>query len=266
MRKSNHQTKGKAVRLKTVNLDDQTKGVLLRSRIDGNNLFLPGQLPRDEYAKVAKAIEVAGGKWNRKAGCHVFPHDVRETLNIGAETVSVTNVQQTFQSFYTPPELAARMARLANIQNGDRVLEPSAGMGNLLKEIRPAAVVVAVEVDPRVFAKIEKLFFDPTAKLPRFASGSFCACSDFLECNGGLGLFDKIIMNPPFSRGDDIKHIRHALGYLKKDGGRLVAICANGPKQREAFESMAYVYEELPAGTFSESGTEISTVLVVIES
>jgi hypothetical protein len=39
-------------------------------------------------------------------------------------------------------------------------------------------------------------------------------------------------MNPPFANADDIKHIMHALKMLKP-GGRLVAICANGPRQND---------------------------------
>jgi 16S rRNA G1207 methylase RsmC len=39
--------------------------------------------------------------------------------------------------------------------------------------------------------------------------------ADFLECNGDLGTFDRIIMNPPFANADDIKHIMHALKMLK---------------------------------------------------
>ena len=60
--------------------------------------------------------------------------------------------------------------------------------------------------------------------------------ADFLECNGDLGTFDRIVMNPPFANGDDIKHIMHALKMLKP-GGRLVAICANGPRQNDKLKA-----------------------------
>ena len=56
--------------------------------------------------------------------------------------------------------------------------------------------------------------------------------------NGELGTFDRIVMNPPFDHGADIRHIEHARGKLKP-GGRLVAICAAGPRQRERFEATA---------------------------
>jgi 16S rRNA G1207 methylase RsmC len=50
-----------------------------------------------------------------------------------------------------------------------------------------------------------------------------------------LGTFDRIIMNPPFENAIDIKHIKHALTMLNP-GGRIVALCAKGPRQREAFK------------------------------
>lgn len=96
--------------------------------------------------------------------------------------------------------------------------------------------------------------------------GAPVRCADFLECNGDIGTFDRIIMNPPFSGGVDIAHIRHARAHLNP-GGRLVALCADGPRQRAAFaEDDAIVYESLPAGTFTEAGTGVNVALLVIEA
>ncbi len=74
--------------------------------------------------------------------------------------------------------------------------------------------------------------------------------------------FDKILMNPPFENGADIRHIMHALGMLKP-GGRLVAICANGPRQFAKLQPIASVWKELPAKTFA--GTGVNAALLVIE-
>ncbi|MDE2019827.1 MAG: methyltransferase [Patescibacteria group bacterium] len=89
-------------------------------------------------------------------------------------------------------------------------------------------------------------------------------CGDFLEQNGNLGRFDKIIMNPPFSDGADIKHILHARTFLNP-GGLLVAICANGPRQQEALKPIAESWEDLPAGSFKESGTGVNAALLTIK-
>ena len=89
-------------------------------------------------------------------------------------------------------------------------------------------------------------------------------CADFLSLNGELGKFDRIVMNPPFTHGEDIKHIEHARGMLNPDG-RLVAICANGPRQRERLQPMALQWIDLPAGSFAEQGTNVNAAIVVIE-
>lgn len=52
---------------------------------------------------------------------------MRKGLRAGVQVVSAP------QLFPTPPELAARMVELANIMDGDRVLEPSAGTGRLVQ-------------------------------------------------------------------------------------------------------------------------------------
>jgi hypothetical protein len=93
--------------------------------------------------------------------------------------------------------------------------------------------------------------------------------ADFLECNGDLGTFDRIVMNPPFANADDIKHIMHALKMLKP-GGRLVAICANGPRQNDTLrpivEARGGIWEELPSDIFISTGTSVRTVLLMLDA
>lgn len=237
------------MKIKTVKLDPETKRVLLASKIDGNRLTLPGQLAREDYQRVAKTIEAAGGKWNRKEQCHIFPADVRETMNLTADSVEIVNQQQTFQSFNTPPGVASQMMEWADLTAGDKVLEPSAGTGNLIRAAMAHGIfqsdITAVEIDEKK------------------ASALKCLCADFLACNGDLGKFDKVLMNPPFTRGADIAHIQHALKFLAP-GGRLVAICGNGPKQREALQPIADQWIDLEPGAFKESGTNVSAAILVM--
>ena len=72
-------------------------------------------------------------------------------------------------------------------------------------------------------------------------------------------------MNPPFTQGQDVAHILHARSLLRP-GGRLVAICGNGPKQRAVLEPLAAVWIELPSGAFKKSGTNVATAIVVIDN
>jgi hypothetical protein len=45
-------------------------------------------------------------------------------------------------------------------------------------------------------------------------------------------------------------------------GGRLVALCADGPRQQERLRPLAETWEEIPAGTFQ--GTNVRSVLLTI--
>lgn len=159
------------------------------------------------------------------------------------------------QLFPTPLHLCVKMVGLANVQPGHTVLEPSAGTGNILKAlpcVRPNGAVVAVEL-----LQAARKGLEPWADEVH--------TEDFLSLNGSLGLFDRILMNPPFKNGIDIQHIIHAKAHLKP-GGRLVAICANGPRQQERLKPLADYWEDLPEGTFKEAGTNVNTALLVIEN
>lgn len=84
----------------------------------------------------------------------------------------------------------------------------------------------------------------------------------------GIGSgYDRILMNPPFSDGRDIQHVRHAYGLLKP-GGRLVAVMGesaftNQNKRatefREWLESVGGTDEKLPEGTFLDPSLPVNT-------
>lgn len=173
---------------------------------------------------------------------------LRDAVKAGVQAVSAP------QLFPTPMALARRMVSLADIHSDMEVLEPSAGTGNILDALNESAArfnVTAVELNWNLAKML-------TMKASRVHQ------TDFLTCNGDLGKFDRIVMNPPFANGDDIKHIKHALTMLKP-GGLLVAICAGGPRQRDTLEPMANFWDPLPPGTFEESGTGVNTVLLTIQ-
>ena len=163
------------------------------------------------------------------------------------------------QLFPTPPEIAARMVEYAEIEPGQSILEPSAGTGNIVKAIRqaePLATITAVEINRDLALLLSKCIGYPA---DRYTATN----ADFLTCNGDIGTFDRIIMNPPFENGADIKHIQHALTMLNP-GGRLVALCANGSRQRAAFMDEAEHWENLPAGSFKEQGTGVNVALMAL--
>lgn len=164
------------------------------------------------------------------------------------------------QLFPTPKALAARVADLADIHPGHDVLEPSAGTGALLGAMGcrmfghdpERGSVTAVEVVAQLAEQLRQDF-----PLTKVLTADFTACND-------LGQFDRIVMNPPFAKGADFRHIEHAAGKLRP-GGRLVAICANGPRQIERLRPQAIIWEALPPGSFRDSGTEVNAAILVIQ-
>lgn len=147
--------------------------------------------------------------------------------------------------FPTPPELAGRMVEMAGVEPGMRVLEPSAGNGNIAEAIRDAGVEPDVaEISSSLREVLE-------------AKGFSVVGQDFMDVDGE---YDAIIMNPPFSDNQDIEHVRHAFDLLKP-GGKLVAIMGEGAffrggKTENAFrewiDEQGADVEKLPEGTFTD--------------
>lgn len=160
--------------------------------------------------------------------------------------VSVVSVPQLFE---TPPGVAARLVELADVAPGHRVLEPSAGTGNILRALNPVSCIrVAVEIHPKLAEHLANEF--PTTDVH---------CIDFLDFASSCEpVFDRIIMNPPFAGAADIAHVR-AAARLLAPGGRLVSIVAGGPRQERALRAHAETWEPLPRDTFA--GTSVSAVV-----
>jgi protein-L-isoaspartate O-methyltransferase len=179
---------------------------------------------------------------------------LRAQLGQGVQVVSAP------QLFPTPASLADEMVRRADLAPGHRVLEPSAGTGALLRAISAAGVdvahVTAVEINQRL-----------AEALPATLAVRVLA-EDFLTVDVG-GPFDRIVMNPPFERAADIRHVRRAFEQLAP-GGRLVALVADGPRQRERLRPWVLeqggTWEEQAPDTFAEQGTNVRVAMLVVEA
>lgn len=173
-----------------------------------------------------------------------------------ADPASAPRVATGHNLFQTPEALAARVVR--QLKRVGRVLEPSAGLGRLYRAVRavdPVAPVVLVDSSPTCFRELyHATEGDGNATI---------RAADFLSLEpGDLGLFDSVVMNPPFKMRTDIRHVNHARRFLAP-GGKLVAIVAAGPRQRAAFFGVADIWSMLPAGSFKSEGTDVETALVI---
>ena len=239
-------------------IPNEVLAVLKESRCEENRLHLPRQLPRDLYIKTAKILELLGGKWNRSLAAHVFEGDCAERVDEAVIAGEVTDFKKLYQFYETPPELARRLVAMAEVRDGQRVLEPSAGKGTILKALPPGVHRTAVELNG--------------AMVDLVAYANQVHYGDFLQCNGVLGSFDRIIANPPFRGGQDVDHVRH-MHYMLKPGGILVTVTSPAWKYRTDkkhaefrswLEPLNHEVEDLPEGTFKCSGTNVRALLVTI--
>jgi hypothetical protein len=234
---------------------------IYKCKIAENTVFLPraDETPLHNYSDVRKAFLSAGASY--KNNTFIFPSDAKPYIDrlMGGEKV---NLKKEYQFFATPAELAKNLVYLADVKNHHTILEPSAGHGAIIKSIQ---AVCSVQIDYCELMDINKAILADI-------SGTRCINSDFLKQIVGQK-YDRIIANPPFSKNQDIDHVRHMYSHLKT-GGRIVSIMSNSwrkgsQKKQEEFrqwlEDINAEVEEIEAGAFKESGTNISACIVIID-
>lgn len=166
--------------------------------------------------------------------------------------------------FATPEPVGFKMAEWANIQQGDKVLEPSAGHGAIARFFPDRTDVTMVE---------------PSYELSQraaLANGAARIVNERFEDLHISNKYDAVVMNPPYGSGGKtaIEHVSKAAKHLR-DGGRVVALIPRGglaDKRLETFlasEEAADLYMvadiQMPASTFERAGTAVNTHVVVLE-
>ena len=237
--------------------------ILKHCTLEDSVLKLPKvQFNKKSYAEAKKWIEEAGGSWQSgKIQGFTFPFNPERVFSILKEGKRC-NLQQEYQFFETPAEVADWLVMLAGgINEADTVLEPSAGRGALIKAIHRACPSVTVECYELMPENREFLYsLDNVIILDE----------DFTK--DSVGSYTKIIANPPFSGNQDIEHVRIMYKLLEK-GGTLAAITSSHWKiasEKKCVDFRNWLEEvhgevfEIGAGEFKESGTSISTMAVVI--
>ncbi|QRY31205.1 class I SAM-dependent methyltransferase [Variovorax sp. PDNC026] len=251
------------VRRMSRRIDSAVLAVIERADTSGNALRLVGQLDRKTYTAVNGVLEAVGGRWDRKAKAHLFSCDADDALEqilLTGEVLTTKTKQQEFGFFETPDAIARRAVAAAQLQPGALVLEPSAGHGAIARLLRAAgATVRCIEFLPENVSELVSQGFDVQE-------------ADFLTV-APTAIYDRVVMNPPFAKHADIKHVTHTLQFLKP-GGRLTSIMSNGPTFRtdrrtvefnDLIRSLGGTVEQLPEGAFKASGTMVNTIMVTAE-
>lgn len=162
--------------------------ILKHCTLEDNVLKLPRvQFNKKSYAEAKKWIEEAGGSWKGgKVQGFTFPFNADRVFSILHEGKRC-NLQQDFQFFATPPEVADWLVMLAGgVHEDEKILEPSAGTGAIIDAIHrscPHVIVDCYELMPENKEILSK-------------KDNICILGDdFTKCD--VAQYDKIIANPP---------------------------------------------------------------------
>lgn len=237
--------------------------VLQECTIEGNIVKLPNiQLDRKDYQEVAKVLELIGGKWKGgKIMGFVFMTDPTDLLSEIANGEK-RNLKKEFQFFSTPEKLADELVYLADLKNNDTILEPSAGQGAIIKAINKVC-----EVKPDCY----ELMHLNTEILKKTDLNFNLIGEDFLKNEGKT--YSKIIANPPFTKNQDIDHLKEMYNCLSR-GGKLVCITSkswvNGSQKKQVdfknwLEKLDAEIIDIENGSFKESGTTVGGKIIVLE-
>lgn len=114
--------------------------------------------------------------------------------------------------YFTPPELASELARSVStflrIRPDARLLEPSAGLGALVRAVlavAPRAHIDAVDIDARWVAELEGL--GPNVRAEHV---------DYLERPAPAQRYHLALTNPPYDGGEEAAHLEKLLDECER--------------------------------------------------
>jgi hypothetical protein len=249
-------------------VDQKIIDIIGRCRVEENLLYINEVLDRKTYVELNKILEGFGGKWDKKLKAHVFDECPEDKIINIINTGEFTSDKKEWQFYETPGEIIEKMLSKITITENDLFLEPSAGHGAILKKVcKLTGKYIAIEKDNQKCAVLVNAGFPNVV------------CCDFLEyskehlCHANeeeRNFVDVIVMNPPFTKLQDAKHVMHAWDLLGEHG-EIVAIVSESCFFRES--STAKQFREwmevnnirnmpLEHGDFKSSGTNVLTRIV----
>lgn len=176
----------------------------------------------------------------------------------GAKPRAGTAIAKDLQFYWSPQEVIDRALEFAGVfdlhewRNNPpqpfRILEPSCGDGRIMDGIRARGhSVFGIEYHAGRAAEAR-------------AKGHNVLTANFLD-QPAAPEFEIVLMNPPFYGRHYVKHVRHALEFLKP-GGTLVSILpATANYDHGELEGE---WRDLPVASFADAGTNVPTGMLKI--
>ena len=219
----------------------------------------------DSSGDVLLDSQGVGGKEKDNAGkAEGSDYDKAILDYYGTQKITGSRDSREGKDFYPTPEpVGFKMVEWAGIQEGEDVLEPSAGMGAIARYVPKNSSLTAIEPSQKLF---------PTLQLKAGGFGRKFIMDIFENLNI-VNKYDVILMNPPFGAAGStaIAHVDKAFKHLN-EGGRIVALIPRGSTDKKVDkwiqenESAKMVGEViLPSVTFTRAGTSVNTRVVIID-
>lgn len=213
----------------------------------------------------ADGEDVGGKEYDRATLSPLSDFDRAKSLYFANQKKNAGNKSAEGKDYFATPEpVGFKMVEWAGLNDGDKVLEPSAGHGAISRFFSP---------------NTENVIIEPSGKLAALAQmntdGAKVINSNFEDYNV-VNKFNAVVMNPPFGVGGKtaMDHVAKAFKHLR-DNGRIIAIVPDGPSMMKRFErwydseeaANAYLVGEvlLPGEAFKRAGTGIFTKILVID-
>lgn len=237
--------------------------ILKKGYFEENKYFLPEiKLDRKDYLDCNNVLTNLGLIWNKKTKAHITDEDsewLQDTLNEILdiwEVQTIKDIRNKYQAFYTPESIASRMVDLLDIREDNKILEPSAWIWNIVKVLLDEYVkefkLFVNEIDPVKIKELENIDWITWQIMNK----------DFLDFIPVMK-YDRVILNPPFNKWQDIKHILKAYSLLK-DWWILVWLVPSNflEKYKDKLENIPYSYYEVDDWLFEF--TNIKTIIIKI--
>ncbi len=211
----------------------------LRRKQGENVLWWPGKI----LPKTEEVLTYLGGvKYGKE---YHFDYDIINVMKEVRRTGAIPE-RKSHQYYPTPENVAIDAVECAGIGPEDYILEPSAGQGHIAKFIKKG-MLTCIEIS-EIHCEI----------LNTVLKNVNVICHDFLKWNE-IKIFNRIIMNPPFSDGRAADHVRHA-STLLADHGILVAILPASFRNKTIIEGMKHEWSEVYENEFQ--GCSVNVVIL----
>lgn len=210
--------------------------------INREGFYKKAEAHQQELAQVMAFI----GAREREKGIYTLNYDPSQVIKL-IGVLGCYPCKKSYQYYPTPEKLVATVQTMARVGKGMSILEPSAGQGNLLEGLQSADVIHCYELSKINASILAAKKYTVNEK-------------DFLSVDP-IEKYDRILMNPPFTKNQAEKHVKHALRFLKP-GGVLVSVLPAIFTHHEFLPGATHEYSPVYEKEFA--GTDVRVIILAI--